>query len=76
MFSRKHVGPKASIHVYEKSSKVGGRLAIEEFNGHWYEAGGSIIHSSNKYMVDFIKQLGMYIFLRYCKKPSLNCGQF
>lgn len=58
-FIRKHLGPKAEIHMYEKSNKIGGRLRVAEFDGKLFEAGGSIIHSSNKYMVRFINELGL-----------------
>ena len=65
-FYRKHLGPKTQIHVYEKSNKIGGRLAVAEFGGHSFEAGGSIIHSSNQYMARFINELGKYIVTYVC----------
>ncbi|KAJ9598876.1 hypothetical protein L9F63_026586, partial [Diploptera punctata] len=52
-------GPKgAQIDLYEPN-KIGGRLSVIEVNGRNYEAGGSIIHGRNKYMVDFLKHFGL-----------------
>lgn len=48
----------AKIDVYE-GNKVGGRLATIVMNdGNEYETGGSIIHQRNKYMSDFVTNLG------------------
>lgn len=51
---------KSNIHIdlYEKN-EIGGRLTTVKINGNYYEAGGAIIHSKNKYMTDFIKLFGM-----------------
>ncbi|XP_014219399.1 prenylcysteine oxidase-like [Copidosoma floridanum] len=46
------------IDVFE-AKKIGGRLANIEFGSNEYEAGGAIIHPRNKYMVDFVNQLGL-----------------
>ncbi|KAJ9581485.1 hypothetical protein L9F63_023332, partial [Diploptera punctata] len=52
-------GPKgAQIDLYEPN-QIGGRLSVIEVNGRNYEAGGSIIHGRNKYMVDFLKHFGL-----------------
>lgn len=54
---------KAEIHVYE-GNKIGGRLATASMSdGNEYETGGSIIHGRNKYMSDFVRDLGN-IFVR------------
>lgn len=53
----------ANINVYEKGS-IGGRLRTIKVANHDYEAGGSVIHSRNKYMVDFAKMLGAFISLQ------------
>lgn len=45
------------IDIFE-SNKIGGRLATVNVGGKEYEAGGSIIHSRNKYMKDFVELLG------------------
>lgn len=53
-------GQHLDIHVWnKKGSCVGGRTATTEFAGHTYETGASIIHSSNKYLVDAAKKYGM-----------------
>ena len=57
-FARQVFGSSSSIDVFEKTNRVGGRLATVEIGGHWYEAGGSIIHPANKYMDSFVKDLG------------------
>ena len=41
------------ITLYE-SKKVGGRLATENIGGRSYETGGSIIHESNRMMLDLL----------------------
>ena len=43
----------ADVTVFEKDD-VGGRLATVEIDGRMYESGGSIIHNSNKFMVNFL----------------------
>ena len=55
---RKILGDTAHIDVFEQSDHIGGRLNIVTINGESIESGGSVIHSSNKYMVDFVKELG------------------
>ena len=58
-FLREHGGEKLDLHVFQKpGSAVGGRTAVIDFCGHTYESGGSILHTSNKYMVDFAQQFG------------------
>ena len=46
--------PDADIATFESSFVLGGRLATVEVNGRSYETGGSIIHSANKYMTNFL----------------------
>lgn len=58
-FLRQHFGPEVRIDVFEKNS-VGGRLATVTVNNQEYESGGSIIHSLNLHMQDFVQQLGMH----------------
>lgn len=48
--------------VFEKSDRVGGRLATIEFENRNYELGGSILHPSNLYMKAFMKILGWFLF--------------
>lgn len=47
------------MDVFEKG-EVGGRLATVTVNQYDYESGGSIIHSLNLHMQEFVKQLGWY----------------
>lgn len=56
-FLRQHFGPEIQVDVFEKG-EVGGRLATVTVNHHDYESGGSIIHSLNLHMQEFVKQLG------------------
>jgi len=57
-------GEDAEIDVYEKG-KVGGRLATVTIDGREYEAGGSIIHPKNQYMVNFTRILGIRNYLHF-----------
>ncbi|XP_026879269.2 prenylcysteine oxidase-like [Electrophorus electricus] len=57
-FLRQHFGPEVRIDMFEKGT-VGGRLATVTVNQQDYESGGSIIHSLNLHMQDFVKQLGL-----------------
>lgn len=50
---------KLEIHVWnKKDSRIGGRTATTEFAGHTFETGASIMHSSNKYLVDAADKYG------------------
>ena len=58
-FLRELGGQKLEIHVWnKKGSHVGGRTATTEFAGHTFETGASIMHSSNKYLVDAANKYG------------------
>lgn len=62
-FLRELGGQKLEIHVWnKKGSHVGGRTATTEFAGHTFETGASIMHSSNKYLVDAAKKYGKHWF--------------
>jgi len=54
---------KAQILLINKAEAngdpIGGRLATVKVNGRDYEIGGSIIHSANKYMVDYLEKCGL-----------------
>lgn len=53
-FLREILKDLVKIDIYE-GNKVGGRLATAIMNdGNEYETGGSVIHSRNKYMSDFV----------------------
>ncbi|XP_037073888.1 prenylcysteine oxidase-like [Pollicipes pollicipes] len=57
-FVRQLFKEDADIQLYEQN-RIGGRLDMEEVNDHWFESGGSIIHTKNKYMMDFIDKFGL-----------------
>uniref|UniRef100_H3AC38 Prenylcysteine oxidase 1 like n=2 Tax=Latimeria chalumnae TaxID=7897 RepID=H3AC38_LATCH len=57
-FLRLQFGKEVKIDVYEKAV-VGGRLATVTVNNQQYESGGSVIHSLNLHMQDFVKKLGL-----------------
>jgi len=56
-FLKELFGGKVKIDIFEKDH-VGGRLAPITISGHNYNAGGSIIHPANLYMVNFTDLLG------------------
>eukprot|EP00111_Clytia_hemisphaerica_P007351 TCONS_00021385-protein len=58
-FLRKLLGNEVQIDVFEKNDHLGGRMHAIDVNGEQIESGGTIIHSSNRYMVDFAKDLEM-----------------
>ncbi len=60
-YLRELFGSSAMIDLYEPAAELGGRLANVEIGGKHYEAGGSILHPENRYMLNFTKLLGMYI---------------
>lgn len=51
-YLRQLFGDQIQIDIFE-ANKVGGRTALVDIGGKEYEAGGSILHKKNKYMVDF-----------------------
>lgn len=53
------MGERASITVFEKEARIGGRVWSVEFAGLRMEAGGSLIHSSNRYMGNAVDMLGL-----------------
>lgn len=64
-FLRELFGPEATIDVFEASDRIGGRLDTIEIAGKSFESGGSIIHPDNKYMGDFVKLLGKFVYDRF-----------
>ncbi|CAD5114295.1 DgyrCDS3437 [Dimorphilus gyrociliatus] len=50
---------RADIHIYESTDSIGGRLKTVEIDGHFFEAGGSIIHPRNSYAKQFVKLFGL-----------------
>ncbi|WAR01820.1 PCYOX-like protein [Mya arenaria] len=57
-FLRDLFGDKVLIDIFEKQH-VGGRLAPVTIGGHNYNAGGTIIHPANLYMLNFTDILGL-----------------
>ena len=61
-FFRELFGDNVDIDIIEKG-QVGGRLAAIKINDHFYNAGGTIIHPANLYMVNFTEILGKFNLL-------------
>ncbi len=59
---RKTFGDGVRIALFERNDRVGGRVRQVEFTGVLFEAGGSMIHSTNRYMGDATDEFG---FQRY-----------
>lgn len=58
-FLRQLFGKNAKIDIFEKK-QVGGRLVTTNIGDNEIEAGGTLIHSQNMYMVNFTKLLGIF----------------
>lgn len=56
-FLRQLFGKEAKIDIFEKR-QVGGRLTTIKIGDNQIEAGGTLIHPKNMYMVNFTKLLG------------------
>lgn len=59
-FLRQLFGKDAKIDIFEKR-QVGGRLATIKIGDNQIEAGGTLIHPKNMYMVNFTKLLGKFL---------------
>ena len=70
-FLRKKFGPSCNITIYE-SGHIGGRLATTVMAGKEYEVGGSIIHSANKLMTEFLGETGNLKSFRRNINMTLN----
>lgn len=57
-FLRELFGDNVDLDIFEKG-QVGGRLATVKISDHYYNAGGSIVHPKNMYMVNFTEMLGL-----------------
>ncbi|CAG5872491.1 unnamed protein product [Menidia menidia] len=73
-FLRQHFGPEVQMDVFEKG-EVGGRLATVTVNNNDYESGGSIIHSLNLHMQEFVKQLGLKYRRNVAGKTAVFNGE-
>jgi prenylcysteine oxidase/farnesylcysteine lyase len=58
-FLRRKLGAEAHITVYERDARPGGRLATLDVGGTPVEAGGTIIHETNRYMAGFVDRLSL-----------------
>lgn len=58
-FLRQLFGKNAKIDIFEKK-QVGGRLVTTNIGDNEIEAGGTVIHPQNMYMVNFTKLLGIF----------------
>ncbi|MCP5059914.1 MAG: FAD-dependent oxidoreductase [bacterium] len=58
-YLRQGLGEGAAITVYERDPLVGGRLATVDVGGTPVEAGGTIIHETNRNMAGFVDRLGL-----------------
>lgn len=54
---RKSAGDSIEIDLYNYG-KIGGRIAVVEVNGKFYEAGASILHPDNLYMKNWAEEFG------------------
>jgi prenylcysteine oxidase/farnesylcysteine lyase len=59
-FVRQELGAQAEILVFERAAHVGGRVQERQIAGTMMELGGSIFHSSNRYLVLFVEVLGLH----------------
>lgn len=50
-----------TVDLFEKTDKIGGRLAIRKIGDKYYETGGTIIHERNQYAKDLVNDLGMHL---------------
>jgi prenylcysteine oxidase/farnesylcysteine lyase len=58
-FLRQALGEEATLTVYEREPVLGGRLATIDVAGTPVEAGGTIIHETNRYMAGFVDRLSL-----------------
>lgn len=58
-FLRQLFGKNAKIDIFEKK-QVGGRLVTTNIGDNEMEAGGTLIHPQNMYMINFTKLLGIF----------------
>lgn len=57
-FIKKAFPPNISVTLFEQN-EIGGRLSTVDINEQSYEAGGSVIHPKNKYLLEFAKFLDL-----------------
>jgi prenylcysteine oxidase/farnesylcysteine lyase len=58
-FARKEFGQGITISVFERDSRVGGRMEHRPFAGTIVETGGTLLHSTNAYAAGMMDELGL-----------------
>jgi prenylcysteine oxidase/farnesylcysteine lyase len=58
-FLREALRDGIELMVYERDAQLGGRLATIDVGGTPVEAGGTIIHETNRYLAGFVERLGL-----------------
>lgn len=58
-FLREQLGAEAEIELWEKETRLCGRVAQLEFEGADYEVGGTIFLDTNRYVFDWARRLGL-----------------
>jgi prenylcysteine oxidase/farnesylcysteine lyase len=58
-FLRRALGERIDLTLYERDARLGGRLATLDVGGTPVEAGGTIIHETNRYMADFLDRFSL-----------------
>ena len=66
-FLRKKGGAALKVDVFERGV-VGGRTTTFTFQGNEYETGASIIHTSNKYLVDLSQEFGEFLCIHVTRR--------
>ena len=62
-FLQELCGESVELHVFS-DGPVKGRTGVVEIDGHTYESGASVAHSSNKYLVDFTKKFWACLIIK------------
>ncbi|MGB0388480.1 MAG: FAD-dependent oxidoreductase [Ardenticatenaceae bacterium] len=62
--------PQAEIVVFEKAGQVGGRIRSMQMGGLLLDSGATLIHSSNRHLVHFLKVLGLKKALPHHRKAT------
>ncbi|MDI3318121.1 MAG: FAD-dependent oxidoreductase [Bacillota bacterium] len=59
-FLRQALGPAAEIVVRERQARPGGRVGEMELAGRRVETGATLVHSSNRYLLEATARLGLH----------------
>lgn len=59
-FLRQALGDSVDLIVWERDSRIGGRVREIEIGGHRIEAGATLVHTSNRYLREAIETLGLH----------------